>query len=108
MESSSLAVACGTPPLVHCAISPAPTRISVGNTAAPSAPDGISERLPIGSVEGPVRPVGEPPHDRPTIASDASIENTARFTRAPLLERASLTSGGSMVAPLFDPPRGKR
>jgi hypothetical protein len=89
-------------------MSPAPTKISVGNAAVRSTPEGISARLPIGSVEGLVRPAGEPPHDRPITASDASIQNTARFTRAPLLKMASLESGGSMVAPLFDPRGGKR
>jgi hypothetical protein len=108
IESSSRAVACGMPPLVHCAMSPAPTKISVGNAAVTSTPEGISARLPIGSVDGLVKPAGEPPHERPMTASDASIQNTARFTRALLLKTASLETGASMVAPLFDPRRGKR
>src|SRR4030095_14227275 len=106
MESSSRAVACGTPPFVHCAISPAPTKISGGTAAATSMPDGCGARLPIGSVVGPVSPAGEPPHDRPITASDASIQNTARFTRAPLLKTASLESGDPWERPCSIPAGG--
>ena len=43
-------------------------------------------------------------------ASDGreAVEKTARFTRALLFEDVIPGVGGSMVAPLFDPRRGKR
>src|ERR1041384_8806732 len=82
IESSSRAVACGLPPLVHMPMSPAPAKISGGSPAAGAASGtaDVPARLPAEMVLGAVRPCGEPPHDRQNTASAAVAGDTNRVS----------------------------
>src|SRR5207237_10342799 len=83
-ESSSCAVACGLPPLVHWPMSPAPTKISVGRTGAGAASgtEGVSARLREDTGLGVLSPCGEPPHDRQTAARTIVAQVTTRVSRS--------------------------
>src|SRR5690349_13545472 len=89
MASSSFAVASGVPPLAHCAMSPAPTKVSGGSSGRPASGlngvppfKGVLAAVTVDSALGDVS--GElPPHERHSVPTAAMLHLTIRITGCP-------------------------